>query len=193
MNVTTVDMDQLEASEKLMAYRARKHKDAEKEYAAAIALLEAAEAGHSIINVGDAIASAPRDDKGRPLLAIARADRKQVKFYHGRWPSSYTFDCSKQSYQTESLTKIFVRPNLPVASIGFATVPMVPADVRPDTGQLKDWHILFEVEQWHDSSVIDPPIDPLLLSHIQGEFYQVIAEWNLTEIERAAMRMALSR
>lgn len=33
---------------------------------------------------------------------------------------------------------------LPRATHGYATVPMVPADVRPETGQLKDWYVLFE-------------------------------------------------
>lgn len=195
MNVATIDIDPLEATKKLKAYRARKHKDAEEAYAAAIKLLEVAEQGCSIINVGDAIAAAPRDAKGRPMLAIARADRKEVFLRWDSWPFiSYTFDCAKRGHQkTKSLTKTIVRPDLPRCAVGYATVPMVPPEVRPETGQLKDWYILFEVERWHDRSLVDPPIDPILLSHIEGDFYRVIAEWDLTEIERAAMRMALSR
>ena len=191
MNVQTIEMEPDAAREKLKAYRARKHKDAEAEYAAAITLLEHVERGHQILNVGDVIAMAPRDDKGRPMLAIARADRKEVEFKRYSWPPRYIFDCSQQR-QTESLTKVFNRPDLPNAQQGYATVPMVPADVRPATGQLKDWHILFEVDQWHDRPFVDPPVDPLLLKHIQGDFYQILAQWDLTELERAAMQMALS-
>lgn len=194
MNVTTIDIDPFDATKKLKAYRSRKHKDAEKEYAAVISMLEAAEDGATFINVGDAITTAPRDEKGRPKLAIARADRKEVLFTWSNFPSTYTFDCAKsRSHRTETLTKAFTRPNLPSASYGYATVPMVPADVRPEKGQLKDWHILFEVERWHDRSVVDPPVDPMLLEHFEGEFYKVITEWELTDIERAAMRLAISR
>lgn len=191
MNVQTLTMDPVTVQAKLKAYRGRKHKDAEQEYAAVITLLEAVGQGQRILNVADAIFNAPRDHKNRPMLAIARADRKDVCFRHNDFRGQYTFDCSL-TQQTESLTKSFTRFGLPVARRGFATVPMVPADVRPKTGQLRDWHILFEVEQWHDHSMIDPPTDPLLLKHIQGDFYQILAEWDLTEIERAAMRMALS-
>lgn len=191
MNVATLEMEPEVAREKLKAYRARKHKDAEQEYAAAITLLEAVQKGHQVINVGDAIAECPRDEKGRPMLAIARADRREVEFFSRSWQSSYTFNCAKVT-ETDSLTKTFIRPSLLKAHRGYATVPMVPADVRPETGQLKDWYILFEVEQWHDMPIVDPPIDPLLLEHIQGDFYRIIAEWDLTEIERAAMQMALA-
>ena len=72
-------------------------------------------------------------------------------------------------------------------SRGYAMVPMVPADVRPETGQLKDWFVLWEVEQWHDNRHTEPPRDPFLLKHIGGTLYAILAEWDLTEVERSIM------
>lgn len=67
--------------------------------------------------------------------------------------------------------------------------PLVPADVRPATGQLRDWHVLWEVEAWHDSpQTMTPPRDPYLLRYIGGSLWAVLAEWDLTELERAVMR-----
>lgn len=71
---------------------------------------------------------------------------------------------------------------------GFALVPHVPADVRPRTGQLRDWFVLWEVEEWFDrAQSMTAPTDPLLLEHIDGELYAVLAEWDLTDVERAIM------
>ena len=80
------------------------------------------------------------------------------------------------------------REGEPYEVTGFALVPAVPADIRPDVGQLKDWHIPWEVDKWFERSQIpEPPRDPLLLRKIRGELFQVLAEWDLTEIERAVM------
>lgn len=72
---------------------------------------------------------------------------------------------------------------------GYALVPIVPADVRSKvTGQLSTYFTLWEVEQWADQRIRSlSDRDPLLLKHIGGELYAVVAEWDLTEIERAVM------
>lgn len=72
---------------------------------------------------------------------------------------------------------------------GFAMVPMVPPDVREKAiGGLKHYWTLWEVEKWHDRHPTEPPVDPLLLKHVGGSLYAVIAEWDLTELEQAVMR-----
>jgi hypothetical protein len=64
---------------------------------------------------------------------------------------------------------------------GAAMVPMVPADVYPSRGlDLSKHFVLWEVEDWDAA----PPVDPMLLKPIGGNLYAVIAQWNLTEIER---------
>jgi hypothetical protein len=64
---------------------------------------------------------------------------------------------------------------------GMAMVPMVPPDVLPPRGaDLSKHFILWEVESWD----VSPPVDPILLRPIGGDLYAVVAQWDLTEIER---------
>ena len=162
-------------------------------------MLEAASEGHDIVNVGDAIAFGGFYDDGRPILAIARADRKQVRVYKSwRLGPTLTFDAhatSGQGPQSETLVREVTRREIAnhQTRTGYATVPMAPPKHRPPTGQLRDWFVLWEVDQWHDRPVTDPPFDPWLLKHIEGDFYQVLACWDLTELERAAMQLAAFR
>lgn len=72
---------------------------------------------------------------------------------------------------------------------GYALIPMVPLDVRPATGRLADMFVLWEVEQWADRRIgAKPDIDPYLLKHVGGSLYAVLAEWDLTPLERAIMK-----
>lgn len=203
MNVAEMTVDPHVAREKLRAYRARKHKDAEQEYRAAEKLFEAAAGGQRLIVAGDAIRHSPFDTQGRPRLAIARADRKQVALY--RWRDRLTFDSRvnhsaydhwnhlQLTHAYQSMPDHIADPDRPWNyKRWFATVPMVPADVRPETGQLRQWHILWEVDAWHDKPIIDPPRDPYLLEHVAGDVFAVIAEWDLTPLEQAAMQLAIS-
>ena len=195
MDVATIEFDPDAVAIQLKEYRRRKHKDAESEYSAAEKLLAAAvDNGKPIVNVADAIAFGEFDDKGRPLLAIARADRKQVRVDRRGYSPFITFDATAHGgRQTETLVRTIERSVLRKNSKwcnGYATVPMVPPRVRPKTGQLKDWFILWEVDIWHDQPIVDPPHDPWLLKHIDGDFYSVLAGWDLSPIERAAMDLA---
>ncbi|OWK42111.1 hypothetical protein FRUB_04189 [Fimbriiglobus ruber] len=66
---------------------------------------------------------------------------------------------------------------------------MIPLDVRPKPGIPENACILWEVEQWADHRLdVAPDIDPYLLKHITGSLYAVIAEWDLTELERSILR-----
>src|SRR5262249_17862424 len=77
---------------------------------------------------------------------------------------------------------------------GYALVPMIPLDGRPRTGVPEKAYIRWEVEQWSDRRLdVAPDIDPYLLKHVTGSLYAVIAEWNLTEIERSIMRARVTR
>jgi hypothetical protein len=63
-----------------------------------------------------------------------------------------------------------------------AIVPLVPIHLRPKRG-LANYHILFEAV-WEPL----PPSDPMLLRRIgKGDLWLVVAAWDLTEIERAAL------
>jgi len=61
-------------------------------------------------------------------------------------------------------------------------VPIIPGYLRPKRG-LQNYHILWEAE-WSRGV----PVDPYLLRRIgQGDLWLVVAAWELTEVERAAM------
>jgi hypothetical protein len=66
-------------------------------------------------------------------------------------------------------------------------VPIVPIHLRPRRG-LQNYHILFEAE-WQ--RVV--PKDPFLLRRMgKGDMWLVVAHWDLTEVERAALSTRLS-
>ena len=63
-----------------------------------------------------------------------------------------------------------------------ALVPVPPLHLRPQRG-LANYHILWEAE-W--TKIV--PRDPYLLRRIgQADLWLVVAMWNLTEVERAAL------
>lgn len=207
MNTTLIKIDKEQAREKLRAYRASKHKDAEKLYAQAAAAYQAAADGWPLIDIGAAIREGGFHFDMAPKLAIARADRFEVRMEWGVGSTLIEFVglASVQKGRAASPTlgsstlRLLVdveREHDKVNSAGnrlwlrrYARVPMVPADVRPKHGQLKEWHVLFEVEKWSlKSHMAPPPRDPYLLKHVGGDLYAVLAEWDLTELERAVMR-----
>ena len=61
-----------------------------------------------------------------------------------------------------------------------AIVPLVPPRLRPK--DLSKYYILWEAE-W------DPlaPVDPFLLKRLTNRFFAVVAEWDLTPLERAVI------
>lgn len=67
-----------------------------------------------------------------------------------------------------------------------ALVPLIPSHLRPKRG-LANYHILYEAE-W--AKVV--PVDPMLLRRIgKSDMWVVVAAWDLTEVERAAMAQRL--
>lgn len=202
MNVATITMDRDLARAKLKAYRADLHKDSEQLYRQTEKAYEALAAGLPLLRLSQVIARAGVDLQCRPKLAICRADRKEVKVWlpwrREHWVfESGPFDWNgsqRSQVRRSDLLRREVRRLEPGKDCkpGFAIVPMVPADVRPKTGQLKDWFILWEVEHWADRphfATASP--DPILLTHIGGDLYAVLASWDLTPIEQAILEGAM--
>ncbi len=49
--------------------------------------------------------------------------------------------------------------------------------------------ILWEVKRWSSQRITaEPDRDPLLLRQIGGDLYAIMAQWDLTELERLVMR-----
>lgn len=200
MNVATITMDPEQAKAKLKAFRADKHKDAEIVYRQCAEAYEQLAKGRTLIELSKAIQGGGFFPEMRPKLAVAPADAKEVEFIWPGGDTSATFRTLKPKTRRvvrelpvplgreHGLTREWNNRSWPKFISGYAMVPMVPADVRPRTGQLADWHVLWEVEHWADKSLTGrPPRDPFLLQHVAGDLWAVLAEWDLTDLERAVM------
>lgn len=159
-----------------------------------------------IINVESALIKAGVDSKYLPRLAIGRADWETCYFWGShmgyssqacvfakdRWvshrelrPASgdtkkhihFRRDIFSSNTWNEDWRKASRLPIYPVKAV----VPLVPAQFRPD-GDLSDYHLLWE-PVWEPV----PPVDPILLKKISSKFYVVLAQWDLTEVERSVL------
>lgn len=63
-----------------------------------------------------------------------------------------------------------------------ALVPMVPPQLHP-ARHLRNYFTLWDAV-WTPA----PPKDPLLLKHLAGQLYAIVAAWDLTPLEQAVMR-----
>lgn len=203
--IETMTMDRAEATERLKAYRKALHRGADEEYEAVAAGYAAMAEGYPLVDYAIAIRGTERDEQGRPRLAIARADRRQVVVRWRHWSQVCRFSsCASEfswmgmqanEYQARFPDGLLVR-DVPMGESGsgaegYALVPLVPGEALSAVGgtsQLKDHLILWEVEEWADRAIgARPDIDPYLLRPIHGTLAAVIAQWDLTDLERAVM------
>lgn len=199
MNVSTITMPPAKAREKLESYRESLRRRANTEYEAAAQGYAALAAGKALLDMDEVFRTCPYDPKGRPSIAIARADRRRVRFtvQDGNFTTGI-FDSSASSLPRTYVGSLVVRVpyHQELASeaarqirawdrTGHALVPMTPPDVA-GRRVLKDCHVLWEVEQWADRPVSSQPDrDPYLLKHLAGSLYVVEGAWDLTPLERA--------
>jgi post-segregation antitoxin (ccd killing protein) len=197
MNVTTIKMDPAEARKKIEAWMQEKHADQAWCGSTASSGYAALAAGKKLVQLDAAIRGGGFHASGFPKLAIARADRREVRLMWRRGNHEAIFDAHDQfrsGRQSASLTRRINMQRAPDKWYdGYAQIPLLPAELRPEKGQLRDWFILWEVERWYARSLdVQPDRDPMLLEHVAGQLYAVLAEWDLTELERAVMAGALS-
>lgn len=203
MNVDTIQMSREEAKEKLDQYLRGRHKDTAAQYADCAVGYKALAEGKKLIYLDGAIRDAGLMEGGFPNLAIARADREEVRVEWSRGETVLRFDARapsrNYSFSRGNPGSLVVRVDMKrhhgidrSVLEGWAQVPLLPADVRPRTGQLRDWFILWDVQRWYARrDRIEPDRDPMLLEHLQGSLYAVLAEWDLTDLEVAVMAGAL--
>lgn len=191
MNVPTLTMPVEAARERLKAYRAGIHRRADEEWERAAVAYERLAQGTPLIQLSQAIQNAPCDVRGRPLLAIARADRKQVQVYLFDRGTVVDYDTQRnvgRRYPGLSHRVTMTRPAMETWGVnGFALVPMVPPDVL-GTRQLKTHYVLWDVVAWADQRIgARPDRDPYLLERVADDLFAVVGEWDLTDVERAVM------
>ena len=194
------------------ALAGRHSKAVEEEYQAAMRGFTELAKGTPLVDPLNAIREAGWRAEGRPMLAIACADQLQVEW---SWADSRRWDWNEKTrtgmysgnyapmvwryrarkagsrrvgWRSRRQNRLDIRvenislepPAVP--KNGVALVPLVPPDVLPGRGcDLSKHYILWEVESWDYT----PPVDPMLLRPIGGDLYAVIAQWDLTELERS--------
>ena len=181
MNVQPLAVDQAAALAALREYKA--HRDVYDERDWEIERIYRAIAkGKTVISVNDAIRRGGIDERGRPRLAIMRADQGIVQC--DPWDSDkVTFSNEHGSHAAEWYFRI-PWPNRAIVHRGLlsARLPRIPPQHRPAGGTLCNYHILWEAD-WEDI-----PRDPYLLRRIGKDAWVVVAAWELTDIEMSVLR-----
>jgi hypothetical protein len=147
--------------------------------------------GRMIIQALESVRLQGQGDDGYPKLAIARADQKvqqalvrsdgSVRMAPFVWRSRGGRRSAVRAADFDWPAGAF-RPRLASRDIGEAIVPLVPLPLRPKRA-LENYHVLWEAD-WKRAV----PQDPLLLRRLgPGDLWLVVAQWELTEVERAAL------
>jgi hypothetical protein len=152
--------------------------------------------GRLVIKALESVAAAGVGEDGLPKLALASATAKACYLERSAnggatMASSDNWRAKSNRYEWRASTFTFPRETFPWGwdrkervhrSSHKATLPTIPAYLRPARG-LANYHILWEAE-WEPI----PPRDPYLLRRIgNADLWLVVAHWDLTEVERAAL------
>lgn len=182
MKVTRVECDWSKAQQMLRAYR--EHKNAMTDIDAKMeAVYRQIMRGRKVIQAFESIRQAGLDEKGRPRLAIVRADVKICRCAR-HWEGDNNRDALRFSEEHTGRGKLSMPfPGLTHWTNARAIVPHIPIHLRPKA-QLHNYHILWEAD-WEDV-----PIDPMLLRRVGDDVWVVLAAWDLTPVERAVLRGA---
>lgn len=158
-----------------------------REYEALMRGYRAIARGQTVLDLHLAMRHAGLQPGTFPKLAICRADAKKCSVYL-RPDGSAVFAADKDArwvYEREK--KAVVR--LPVdtferrqsSGTAEAIVPIIPPSLRPKS-DIGNYHIIWDAV-WTKAA----PVDPLLVRHLQGSLYAIVAAWDLTPLERAVL------
>lgn len=189
MNVQPVTVPLDQAKQALVHYRDSVRKRHNEEDRAILRGYQEIVKGNSVINLHDVFSQVECDHLSRPRLAICRADQRHVNCELWRTSADFYWLTDMRPRSCHPSRRIMVpipddnnRRNLVNHRIQRAIVPIIPPQYRPQKKGLHLFHILWEVDKWEAV-----PGDPMLLKHLGGAMYAVLAKWDLTPIERAVL------
>ena len=149
--------------------------------------------GKLVIKALESVVTAGVNEQGLPKLAITRADAKHCHLT--MYGSGEAIMRSGQRTPTPRPGAVStVRFDFRAGTFGpvsrwrnaEAIVPQPPLHLRPKRG-MQNYHVLFEAV-WTKA----PPSDPFLLRRLgKGDLWLVLAMWDLTEVEKAALAARL--
>jgi hypothetical protein len=192
MQTIPVTISREEARELYQAYLKHRHYSTPID-AEVMSAYQKLAAGKTVIQAIASVAKGGVDELGLPKLALARADAKfcQLSMYGN---GSATMTTAKRarsasrdrmSHQTFSWP-VGTFPNASHWKNAESIVPPVPLHLRPNRG-MENYYILYEAE-WRKAV----PVDPFLLRRIgKSDLWLVLAHWDLTPVEAAALSARL--
>jgi hypothetical protein len=176
--VDTMDVDRVQAKELHKQYRAHRAAQTPEDKAIETAYREIAR-GRVVIRALNSIREAGWGDDGLPRLALAPADALRCTCRPSSDEVSFSVDNRGYSRGKITVKNMPQRTNKEKWS-GVAIVPLVPVYLRPKA-HLRQYWTLWEAE-W-----TRVPHDPLLLRRLTGDMWIVLAAWDLTDVEKAAL------
>ena len=191
MDVQVIAMDRMAALAAFRQYRiavAQRRRDRRlAEDMAAMNAFRAAAKGQTLIDINSTTKPAGVFESGYPKLALTRADREWC-WVEMRPDGSAAFQGVEYlpTRHDRTLVRRFVDGTYPSRPTYLkrrrAMVPTIPPHLMPKH-DLSNYFILWEAV-WEPA----PPVDPMLLKHVGGSLYAVLAAWDLTPIEQAVLR-----
>jgi hypothetical protein len=151
-----------------------------------------------ILHIGQALNAGGLNEFNVPRLAIARADAREVEYAPERWDTNHNirghyFEMMAGSHAVRGRKKNLWFPLGTIADDNNrraqhryrAIAPLIPPKYLPKA-KLSNYYLLWEAE-WTRGV----PIDPILMRHVSGPFYQPLYQWDLTELEQMVLRERL--
>jgi hypothetical protein len=198
--VATITMPTEEARAKYHEYRAATQgREASDEDRGIMMGYQALAKGRTLVNLDDVFRSCALDARGRPWLAVGRAhwrwchlQAKNIRAGGGNYVRRWLFAMNPRYLWGNGRMGVVAVPLPAVSQVNpteqqwRAMVPLIPPNLRPTETALRNYHVLWEAE-WETV-----PADPLLLRHLTGSLYAVLAAWDLTPLERAVLAGRLS-
>lgn len=192
MELATIEATPEEAKAKLDEYRRAVRETHDKTDEMILRGYKELEKGRALIRLTESVRSAGVDDNRLPRLAVARATDERVRCMADSrttvfWPESMRVSWwgpQQRAGLNSGVVRLTInRPELLSQGDprGSAIVPLIPPALRPARA-LHRYFILFEAV-WEPN----PPTDPALIRHLIGDLWVVVATWDLTELERAAI------
>ncbi len=195
MNIDLIKMPRGEARAEFLKYKRSVGERHTAEDEAVMKGYQALAEGSALLDLRSAIRTAGQDNRGRPRVAITRADFKWCWFSWLQGSEARflgTVSDSRNEWDGEvkpwKHNTVIVPPTVLTRPEGEdgrnrwrALVPYIPPALRPKA-KLSNYHIMWEAE-WQPV----PPTDPFLLKHLGGTLYVVLAQWDLTPLEKAVL------
>lgn len=203
----TIPKEQAEAEFKALKEALRRHAQLRREQIRRelMAVYGHLKHGKKIIDIYESFRKAGLNGDGDPRLAICRADAKQcycLKIEDG----SAIFGPERLERWQREARKTYGEVKLPAGTFHWQPLdptrplnayniknqltqcpaPIIPAKILVEEirSRLRNYHLLWEVEEWKPA----PPKDPILLKRLTLNLFGVLATWELTPLERAIVR-----